>query len=263
MARLATTRAQTGARLGRQAAAIAIALGVWHLFAIGPGKAADVPTPWQTLSTAVDMASGNDYWTAIGNTLLTANLGLLLSIAVGVPLGLINGSSRKVALSSQFVVDFGRTIPGIAILPLVLLLFGGTRSMALILVMFGAVWPMLVQATYAVQQVSPQMRQVGAAFHLTLWDRIRSIYLPSAMPFLTTGLRIAATISLLLAISAEFLGGTDGIGRNLFNALTVNNPDEMFVYAFTASFLGVALNLVLHAAQRQLLWWHPSQRERG
>ncbi|GAA2741516.1 ABC transporter permease [Terrabacter aerolatus] len=254
---------RTRARLARQVAAIVLAIGVWHLFAIGPGRAADVPTPGATLRTGLEMARTADYWTAIGNTLLTANLGLLLSVVVGVPLGLFNGASRKVALSSQFVVDFGRTIPGVAILPLVLLLFGGTRVMALILVMFGAVWPMLVQATYAVQQVPPQLRQVGEAFHLTLRDRIRTVYLPSAMPFLTTGLRIAATISLLLAISAEFLGGTDGIGRNLFNALTVNNPDEMFVYAFTASLLGVALNLVLLAAQRRILWWHPSQRERG
>ena len=86
------------------------------------------------------------------------------------------------------------------------------------------------------QQVSPQLRQVSAAFHLTLGgpDPRRSTCrarCPSSRP----GLRIAATISLLLAISAEFLGGTDGIGRNLFNALTVNNPDKMFVYAFTAS----------------------------
>ncbi|WP_353952542.1 ABC transporter permease subunit [Knoellia sp. S7-12] len=263
MAQPSRTRAARGAVVARQAAACAIALVIWHLFATGPGEAADVPTPWRTLVTAINMAQGSDYWTAVGNTLLTANLGLLLSVAVGVPLGLVNGASRKVTLSSQFVVDFGRTIPGIAILPLVLLLFGGTRTMALVLVMFGAVWPMLVQATYAVQQVSPQMRQVGAAFHLSTLDRIRAIYLPSAMPFLTTGLRIAATISLLLAISAEFLGGTDGIGRSLFNALTVNNPDEMFVYAFTAAFMGVGLNLVLLAAQRRLLWWHPSQRESG
>ena len=263
MAQRGSTRGRTGARIARQAVAIGLALVVWHLFAIGPGKAAGVPTPWLTLTTGLRMAGTGDFWTAVGNTLITANVGLLLSVLVGVPLGLINGSSRKVGLSSQFVVDFGRTIPGIAVLPLVLLLFGGTRSMALILVMFGAVWPLLVQATYAAQQVSPQLRQVSSAFHLSLADRIRAVYLPSATPFLTTGLRIGATISLLLAISAEFLGGTDGIGRNLFNALTVNNPDEMFVYAFTASFLGVGLNLILLAAQRRLLWWHPSQRERG
>src|SRR6476620_1249125 len=123
MARSEPQRASAGWRLTRQVAAVLIALVIWHLFAVGPGRAADVPTPWLTLTTAMEMARTGDYWTAVGNTLLTANLGLLLSILVGVPLGLINGSSRKVALSSQFVVDFGRTIPGVAILPLVLLLF--------------------------------------------------------------------------------------------------------------------------------------------
>lgn len=247
----------------QQAGAVVIAIVGWHIFAIGAGRASGVPTPWRTVTTAAEMMTGGDYWRSVGNTLLTATLGLLLSIAVGVPLGLVNGSSRKVALSSQFIVDFGRTIPGVAVLPVVLLLFGGTRPMALVLVMFGAVWPLLVQATYAAQQVSPQLHQVGKAFHLTVWHRIRAIYVPSALPFLMTGLRIAATISLLLSISAEFLGGADGIGRVLFNALTVNDPDRMFVYAFTAAFLGIALNWVLLRVQRRVLWWHPSQREKA
>ena len=103
MAQPGSTRVRTGARIARQAAAIGMALVVWHLFALGPGKAAGVPTPWRTLTTALQMAGTGDFWTAVGNTLITANVGLLLSVLVGVPLGLINGSSRKVGLSSQFV----------------------------------------------------------------------------------------------------------------------------------------------------------------
>lgn len=263
MTRTQTRQARAVTSTLQQVAAVAIAIGLWHVFAAGPGSASGVPTPWRTVTTAASLVTGGDYWAAVGNTLLTATVGLLLSIAVGVPLGLLNGANRKVALSSQFLIDFGRTIPGVAILPVVLLLFGGTRRMALVLVMFGAVWPLLVQATYAVQQVSPQLHQVGRAFHLTMAYRVRDIYLPSALPFLMTGLRIAATISLLLTISAEFLGGTDGIGRVLFNTLTNNNPDEMFVYAFSASFLGIGLNWVLLTVQRRVLWWHPSQREKG
>lgn len=247
----------------QQACAIAIAIALWHLFAVSAGASSGVPTPWETASTAVGMMGEGGYWKAVGNTLLTATLGLGLSILVGVPLGLLNGSSRRVGLSSQFIVDFGRTIPGVAILPLVLLLFGGTREMALVLVMFGAVWPLLVQATYAVQQVPPQLHQVGRAFHISVRHRITNIYLPSSLPFLMTGLRIAATISLLLSISAEFLGGADGIGRNLYDTLTVNNPDQMFVYAFTAAFLGIALNWILLTIQARVLWWHPSQREKA
>lgn len=246
--------------LAQRLGALAVGLGVWTWFAQGPGAAAEFPTPWQTLVTALGLAGTGDYWSTVGQTLLTSVIGFLLSIAVGVPLGLVIGSSRRAQLSSQFLVDFGRTIPGIAILPILLLMFGNTRSMAVSLIVFGAVWPLLVQSTYAAQQVTPQMRQVARAFHLSTTERVRFIYVPSALPFLMTGLRIAATISLLLSITAEFLGQTDGIGRMLRQMYEIGDPGRMFVYMFTAALLGVVLNIVPVAIQGRVLWWHPSQR---
>lgn len=244
-------------------AAIGAGLVIWHVFAVGMGKAAELPTPWQTVLTAADLITTSGYWEAVGNTLLTALIAFVLSVLVGVPLGLLNGSFRRVELSTTFLVDFMRTVPGIAILPLVLLILGSTRTMVVVLVMFGAVWPMLIQATYAAKQLSPQMLQVAQAFRLDLASRIRYIYIPSAMPFITTGLRIAATMSLLLTISAEFFGGAPGVGQALLGTLNVYEPHKMFVYVFTAAFLGVGSNALLMFLQSRALWWHPSQRERA
>jgi len=240
--------------------ALAIVVVAWHVFVTGPGKASGIPTPLQLIETGADLVVTGQYWDAVGNTLLTALIGFGLSVLIGVPLGLVNGTYRKVEQSTSFVVDFGRTIPGVAILPLVLLLFGGTRTMAVVLVMFSAVWPILVQSTYAAQQLSSQMKQVARAFRLSPTSRIRDIYLPSSLPFLMTGLRIAATISLLITISAEFLGGADGIGQRLYQALTVDDTQRMFVYVFTAGVLGICLNRLLVLAQSRVLWWHPSER---
>lgn len=247
--------------LAQKAGALLIALAVWHVFARTGGSAAGVPTPVELVKSWSDMVTTGDYWSAIGSTTTSALIGFGLSVLIAVPLGLVNGSFPAVERSTRFVIDFGRTIPGIAILPVVLLLFGSNRSMVLILVMFSAVWPMLVQATYAAQQLSPQMRQVARAFRISRTSRIRDIYFPSAMPFLMTGLRISATISLLITISSEFLGGAPGIGQRLYSTLTVNDNDRMFVYVVTAALMGVVLNWVLVGAQRRLLWWHPSQRE--
>lgn len=241
--------------------AIALGLVVWHVFATGVGTAAGLPTPWTTVVTAVDLFATSTYWIAVGNTLLTALIAFTLSVLVGVPLGLINGSFRRVELSTTFLVDFMRTVPGIAILPLVLLILGSTRTMVVALVMFGAVWPMLIQATYAAKQISPQMIQVAQAFRMNTMSRIRYIYIPSAMPFITTGLRIAATMSLLLTISAEFFGGAPGLGQALLGTLNIYDPQKMFVYVFTAAFLGVGSNALLMFIQSRVLWWHPSQRE--
>lgn len=242
-------------------AAIAAALVLWHWFALNRGRAAGVPTPAKLVETAADMVVTADFWQALSSTLTSAVIGFALSVLIGVPLGLLNGSSPAMNRSTTFVIDFGRTIPGVAILPVVLLLYGSTRSMVLILVIFSALWPILVQATYAAQQLSPQVRQVAKSYRLNFVSRVRFIYVPSAMPFIMTGLRISATISLLITISSEFLGGADGIGQRLFNTLSINDTDRMFVWVVTAALLGVLLNALLGSAQRRVLWWHPSQRE--
>lgn len=245
--------------VGKLAALVVVVVG-WHLFVTGPGSASGIPTPVELVETGATMVVTGQYWAAVGNTLVTALIGFVLAVVIGVPLGLINGTYRKVEQSTLFVIDFGRTIPGVAILPLVLLLFGGTRTMAVVLVIFSAVWPILVQSSYAAQQLSSQMKQVARVFRLSTSTRIRDIYLPSAMPFMMTGLRIAATISLLITISAEFLGGANGLGQRLYQALTVDDTQRMFVYVFTAGVLGILLNRVLVLAQSRVLWWHPSER---
>lgn len=247
--------------VGQKTAAIAIAVVLWHWFASTKGAATGIPTPVRLVETAAELMATSSYWSAVGSTLISAVAGFLLSMLVGIPLGLIIGSVKAVEKSTNFVIDFGRTIPGVAILPVVLLLYGSTRTMVLVLVMFSALWPILVQSSYAAQQLSSQMKQVARSYRLSTLSRIRDVYIPSALPFIMTGLRIAATISLLITISSEFLGGAEGIGQRLFNTLTINDNDRMFVYVFTAALLGILLNVILGAIQRRLLWWHPSQRE--
>jgi ABC-type nitrate/sulfonate/bicarbonate transport system permease component len=247
-------------RVGLRTAGIGVALLLWHLYATGPGSAVSLPTPMQVMERLAELGNERAYWVSILQTLWMAALGLLLSIAVGVPLGLINGTFRRVAMSTQFLVDFLRTVPPIAVVPLFLLVWGGTTQMALILIVFGAVWPLLIQATYAAQQVSPQLKQVATAFQLTRVERLRIIYVPSVTPFLMTGFRIAATLSLLLAVVAGFFGGVPGLGKDLYESLEISDPPTMFVYSTTIALLGVLLNTLLLGMQAKLLWWHPSVR---
>lgn len=247
-------------RLAQRLVGIAVSLCVWHLYASGPGQAASMPTPFQVVERLGELATESAYWTSIWDSLWLAALGLLTSIAVGVPLGLLNGLSPKVTQSTQFIVDFFRTVPPIALVPLLLLVWGGTTTMALILITFGAMWPLLVQSTYAMQQVSPQLKQVAVAFRLGPREKFLSIYLPSVLPFLMTGFRIAATLSLLLAIVSGFFGGVPGLGHDLYQSLENTHPPTMFVYAVTAAALGVLLNLGLVALQNKVLFWHPSVR---
>lgn len=250
-------------RVAGRLAVLAAALLIWTFFARGPGQPADLPTPWQALlALAAEMATA-DFWAAVGQTLLTTAVGLVASAAIGIPLGVLIGFSRKLDLSTRVIVDFGRFIPAVALLPLVLLLFGASRTMQVTLILLSAVWPLLIQSTYAVRELSPQLRNVGRVFHLTFADRLRFVYLPAAMPFLATGIRIAATVCLLTSVTSEFLGGAEGVGRNLYLALQVNDGSKIVVYALTAAGIGIAVTYLFLFLQRQVLFWHPSVRGEG
>lgn len=257
-----TARRDSGraVRWAQRAAGIGGTLVLWHLYAIGPGEAVSMPTPLTVVRRIGELAGQTSYWTSIGETLLLAAMGLMTSILIGVPLGLLNGTSEKVTQATQFIVDFLRTVPPIAVVPVLLLIWGGTTTMGLILITFGAVWPLLVQATYAMQQVSPQLKQVARAFQLSPVQQLRSIYLPSVLPFLMTGFRVASTLALLLSVVAGFFGGVSGIGADLYETLEISDPPTMFVYAITTAFLGVLLNALLLALQNRVLRWHPSVR---
>nr|WP_255670402.1 ABC transporter permease subunit [Aeromicrobium wangtongii] len=185
---------------------------------------------------------------------------MALATLVGLPLGLLIGSNEATRRSTQLVIDFGRTVPAIALLPLFLLLFGATRTLGVVLILVSAVWPVIIQTSYAVGQISPQLKRVGRAYHLSRWHRLRYIVAPSMFPFVFAGLRIAATISLLMAISSEFLGGTDGLGYLLLQAMQLNDVDRAFLFAFSAALLGLVLNLLFVLLQRRVLWWHSSVR---
>jgi ABC-type nitrate/sulfonate/bicarbonate transport system permease component len=244
-------------------ATLVVVLLAWQWFAKGPGADADFPTPLITLETGLDLVVTTRYWEAVLSTVINAVAGFAISVAIGVPVGLMIGSYRRARMSTQFLVDFGRTIPGPAIIPLMLLVLGNTRTMAVGLVVFGAVWPLIVQATYAAQEMSPQLRQVAKAFRLSPVERFRFVFAPSSLPFMMTGLRVAAGISLILAVTAEYFGQTGGLGFQLFQMHEIHDPPRLFVYMFTAAGLGVLLNILLIVIQRRALWWHPSEREKA
>ncbi|CAM5452159.1 hypothetical protein SHIRM173S_07729 [Streptomyces hirsutus] len=134
-----TERAAAGARSGAVPAgvrrlvnrllAILVALVVWHLFALGPGASGDFPRPLESFRTAIDLAGTGAYWSNIATSVETALLGLALAVLVGLPAGLLIGANEHARRSTQLLLDFGRTVPAIALLPLFLLLFGATRDL--------------------------------------------------------------------------------------------------------------------------------------
>ncbi|MCU1552199.1 MAG: cmpB 8 [Glaciihabitans sp.] len=239
-------------------------LGVLIWWAVSTQVPADgVPSPVETSGALVALAATGPFWLAVWETVQTFLIGILICIIVGVPVGLAIGRSRLATQSTRLSFDFLRTIPPIAILPLVLLLYGPTPTMVLVMVVLGAIWPIVIQSVYAANQTEPQLDDMARAFQISGWRRITTIFIPGVLPFVLTGLRVGTTICLLLTITGELLGGAPGIGSSIITAQeSLNNP-QMYAYVVVAALLGLIVNVGFWAAQRRVLHWHPSFRGEG
>ena len=250
-----------GARIGYRIIATAIALLLWQLaVASGIASASAVASPTSIVRVAGPLLSSVQFGTALKDTIMSWAEGLFVSLLIAIPAGILLGTSDLAYRMSRFTIDFLRTIPPVALIPLALLLYGATPKMAFVLIVFGSVWPLLLQSMYGVHQVDPAARDVARSYRLSRMDRARFIVLPSAAPFVATGIRLAATISLLLAVGSEIIGGAPGIGNAITLQNQAGNVPAMWVYIVVSAVLGVVANLALIGLERRVLKWHSAHR---
>ena len=244
--------------LWRLGAALVLAAS-WYATSelIGPES---LPGPGTTVTAASGLISRATLWTAAGETLTSTLLGLLIAAAVAIPLGLFIGANRFATDSSRMSLDFLASIPPVSFLPLALLLFGPTLPMKLMLIGYGACWPLLVRTVAALRDVEPQQHDVCDAFGLGQWVRWARVYLPATAPGIVVGLRVSSTIALLLSIVAEYIGGASGLGAELARIQVAGRADDVLALAVFAALLGVVLNVAINAVERLAIGWHPSVR---
>jgi ABC-type nitrate/sulfonate/bicarbonate transport system permease component len=200
------------------------------------------------------------FWVALGDTLEGWAIGLALAVAGGVGLGLLIGSVPALRAATASTIEFLRPIPSVALIPLAVLLFGTDLRSKLLLVVYASFWQVLIQVLHGVQDVDPVAMDTAASYRLGRWGRIRHVVWPTTLPYALTGFRLAAAVALVLAITAELIIGSPGLGREIAVAQTSGAVPAMYALVVVAGLLGVAVNLGARALERRLLAWHPSAR---
>jgi len=242
---------------------IAVVVALWQVLVVSGVFSRDaVASPSSIAAALGSLVSTSNFWSSIGDTVRTWGIGLAISLVIALPVGLVFGASDLAYRLFRVTVDFLRTIPPVVLLPLALLIYGATEQMALVLIVAGSVWPVILQSMYGVHQVDPVSRDVAAAYRFRRQEVIFNVILPSAAPFIATGIRIAATISLLLAVGAELLGGAPGIGNSIAVAQQTQDTPQMYAFVVVAAALGVVLNLAMVKTEGKVLAWHSSHRAR-
>ena len=169
------------------------------------------------------------------------------------------GLSDLAGRAFRVPVEFLRPIPSAALIPLLFLTLGPTLESEVFLAAFGAFWPILVQTMYGVRDVDPVAIDTARSFGVPTRERLWRITLPSAVPYIATGMRIASAVALILAFTAELFMGTPGLGKPQLRAV-LRSHDQLYALALATGALGVCTHVLFTALERRALRWHPSQR---
>jgi ABC-type nitrate/sulfonate/bicarbonate transport system permease component len=250
-------------RIAARVLVVALVLGVWQYIAVSGTLGDDAfPTMTGTLAQLGRELGGRDLWVAIGDTVRGWGLGLLIGCSAAIVVGTLLGLNRFAYLSVIPVVEFLKTVPAIAILPLAIVVWGATLEMKVFLVAFGVFWPLTIQTIYGVRAVDPVVRDTAITLRLRGLRKFVGVTLPSAAPFIATGLRVAAAVGLILAVVAELIGGAPGLGLSILTSVNAGPSRLPATYAFilVTGFAGVAVTSLFAYAERRLLHWHESQR---
>jgi ABC-type nitrate/sulfonate/bicarbonate transport system permease component len=256
-------RLRTVAWLPPLVLAVALIALVQLLVATGVIPSSSIPLPTDILSTLIDQLGTSRFWSAVGETMQGWAIGLLLAIVAAVPLGALAGMSSFVFRSTQFLVDFLRPIPPVALLPLLVLVVGIGAGIAVWEAAIGSFFPLFFATVYGVRDRDPVTDDTAHVYRLNAWMRFRFVILPGSAPFIATGLRISASIALLLVVGTEMVIGIPGLGRNIVDAQNAGDPQTTYALVVASGLLGVAIMTVFRALERRVLHWHPSQRGGG
>ncbi|MEW9556536.1 ABC transporter permease [Nonomuraea sp. NPDC050783] len=215
------------------------------------------PPPSVILAETVRLLADPDFLAGLGTTLANWAVGLLVATCLAVPLGVLLGSLPPVERAIRPVLEFMRPIPSVAIIPLAILLIPADGMMKVSVIVYASVWPILINTLYGMHDVDPVAKESLRSFGFGPLAVLARVSLPSAAPFVATGVRIAAGIALVLAVSAELIaGGAAGLGVFVVQASSGNRMDLMMAATVWAGLFGVVANLVLLAGERRLFQWH-------
>jgi NitT/TauT family transport system permease protein/sulfonate transport system permease protein len=222
------------------------------------------PVPSQIWTTGVDMVRAgvlrHDLWVSLRRILEGLGLGFVTGLVAGFGLGIW----RRARVALEPVLSALYTVPKLAMLPLLLLVFGiGETPLVLTIgiTVFFFVW---ISAMEAVTSVDERYRQAAQSFGAGPFDMVRHVLIPASLPEILVGLRVAAGVAVLVDVGVEFVQANDGLGHRVWFSWSLFEARPMYVGIVVIALLGVVLTFAVKSIARLLIPWAstPAPRQR-
>jgi ABC-type nitrate/sulfonate/bicarbonate transport system permease component len=223
-----------------------------------PGGA--LPPLSEILSALAGEVTERAFWDALLATMQQWAIGLALAVVAGIVVGGVIGSVPWLRRATASTIEFLRPIPSVALVPLAVLLFGTQLRSAVLLAFYASFWQVLVQTLHGAADVDPVAEDTARCYGLGPLARVRHVLWPTSLPYVVTGIRLAASVALILAVTAELVIGSPGLGQEIAAAQSGGATALVYGLILVTGLLGLLVNVGVRAVERRRLAWHVSVR---
>ena len=202
------------------------------------------------------MFTTESFWADVAPSATRALVGWGVASLVGVVVGAVAGLWRSAAAFIDPPVNFIRSLPKPALVPIFLIVFGGTDAMRLAFIAFGCIWPVLLNTMQGVRSVDLTYRETARAFHIPGWKTFFRVVLPAASPKIFAGMRVSLSIGLILMVISEWMLTSSGLGFFLIDAQRRFQVLDLWAAMVLLGLIGYLLNVLFVLAEKRALGWH-------
>ncbi|BBC31525.1 ABC transporter, permease protein [Streptomyces graminofaciens] len=212
------------------------------------------------LTTFPDVWTGERLRADVVPSLLRLLAGYTAAAVVGVALGTVIGSYRRVRAVCEPVLEFLRAVPPPVLVPVITLFAGIGDTMKIAVIASGCVWPILLNTVEGVRAVDPVMAETARSYGITGVARLREVVLCSAGPQIFAGLRQALSVGIILMVISEMFAASNGLGYTIVQFQRRFAVPEMWTGILVLGLLGFALSVVFRVVERRVLAWYHGLR---
>jgi ABC-type nitrate/sulfonate/bicarbonate transport system permease component len=223
-------------------------LSLWQ--AVGDPTSPIAPPPQTWLSSAQAMLAAGELQLAVLATLKTVVLSTFIAGVVGTAMGAILGARPAVSEAVAPTLEFLRSVPPPTIVPVAMLLIGSGAVLGATVVSLAALWPILLNVLQATRAIHPTLVNTGHTLRISARSKVMNIYVPSILPSVIAGLRVAVPLAIIVALLVEMLATRPGIGRMLLSAQRDFDAPAVFALLSTVGLIGVGVNWALEWLER-------------
>jgi ABC-type nitrate/sulfonate/bicarbonate transport system permease component len=233
---------------------------LWWILTLGPTNFY-VPKPLLLVETFWAVWAGDRFWTDFIPSVARLSIGLTGTIVLGVGLGVLIGSFRWLRSLTEPILEFMRAVPPPVLVPLLMLLIGINDQMKIIVIISGAIWPVLLNTVEGVRAVDSVLSNTCQTYRITGFARFRHLVLPGASPQVMAGVRQSLSIGLILMVISEMFGSSSGLGFTILLFERGFAIPEMWSGIVVLGLVGIGLSLIFKAVERRVLGWYFGLKE--